>query len=88
MQMILLHDALEAATPDSITVLTRKEITLLADVCKKLRKLPAMDVVLCKDCDNFIADENIVPNTGTCKYCEMVRKFDDFCSYGECKEEI
>lgn len=51
--------------------------------------VPAADVapvVRCKDCQSFQADGISAPNTGTCWRCEMVRSFDDFCSYGERKD--
>ena len=43
-------------------------------------------VVRCKDCLSFQADEIAAQKTGTCWNCEMVREFDDFCSYGERKD--
>ena len=48
--------------------------------------IDAVPVVRCKDCQSFRADEIAARGTGTCWHCEMVRKFDDFCSYGERRE--
>lgn len=41
------------------------------------------EVVWCKDCKWFDPNENIMPQSGTCGYHEMVKMFWDFCSRGK-----
>lgn len=50
------------------------------------KTIDAVSVVRCKDCKHFTPDEICYPGTGSCWFCEMTRKFDDFCSYGERKD--
>lgn len=45
-------------------------------------------VVRCKDCKWFDPNENIMPQSGTCGYHEMVKMFWDFCSRGKVEEEV
>jgi len=57
---------------------------------RKVEKLPAADVVevvRCEKCQKFDPDEIAAPNTGTCWHHEMIKRFDDFCSYGERRSE-
>lgn len=53
---------------------------------KNRSTIDAVPVVRCRECQSFQADEIAAPETGTCWNCEMVRQFDDFCSYGERKD--
>lgn len=61
-------------------------------ICKDMQDvvdihtIDAVPVVRCRECQSFQADEIAAPETGTCWNCEMVRQFDDFCSYGERKD--
>jgi len=58
----------------------------LLSYVKKVESGQLVEVVRCKDCKSFQADEIVAPGTGTCWHCEMVMEFDDFCSYGERKD--
>lgn len=53
-------------------------------------RVPAADVVevvRCRNCYWFAPDEVINTQTGRCAHCEMVKFFDDFCSYGERRDK-
>ena len=45
--------------------------------------MPTIDIVRCKDCKYFEPNEICSVYSGTCWHCEMVKKFNDYCSYGE-----
>ena len=65
-------------------------ITLATDraiaVVHSAPTIDAVPIVRCRECKHFQADEIAVQSTGTCWHCEMVKNFDDFCSYGERKD--
>lgn len=56
-----------------------------------LDELPPADVVQvvrCKDCENWQADWNpSIPDRHYCAVMDSMMKADDFCSYGERKDE-
>lgn len=58
----------------------------ILDDIEEAETIDAVPVVRCRDCQSFQPDEIAAQETGTCWHCEMVRKFDDFCSYGERKD--
>lgn len=46
--------------------------------------LPSIDIVRCKDCKHLYNDADCGK---ACEYTEMGMKPDDFCSYGERKDD-
>ena len=49
--------------------------------------IDAVPVVRCKDCVMYQSSGKSGLNLGWCPVCSFVRWGDDFCSYGERKEE-
>lgn len=60
---------------------------------KDLDAVPTIDPVhaaggcYCKECKHFLGDKKILPGGGLCLFDEMTKRLDDFCSYGERKED-
>lgn len=53
------------------------------DVVRYLNTLPTVDaveVVRCKDCKWYNRNEDIMPQSGSCEFHEMVKMDWDFCS--------
>lgn len=49
----------------------------------KASTVDAVEVVRCGDCRFFNHDRIISPNSGVCKFCEMIRFDFDYCSCAE-----
>ena len=60
----------------SICIKVENKCLYFTDVSNDVR------AVRCKDCKWFNPDENIMPESGTCEYHEMVKMFWDYCSRG------
>ena len=57
--------------------------------CEQIKSMPTIDavpVVRCKDCVMYQSSGKSGLNLGWCPVCSFVRWGDDFCSYGERKE--
>ena len=63
----------------------------LNDVSENIKSLEPADVVpvvRCKDCKNWQTDWNpSIPDRHYCAVMDSMMKADDFCSYGERREE-
>ena len=63
-----------------------------SEVIEAVKDAPTIDavpVVRCKDCKHCTPDENIVGGYGDCFYKDDIHSIvnaDDFCSYGERKD--
>ena len=65
-------------------------IYLNEKACEQIKSMPTIDavpVVRCKDCVMYQSSGKSGLNLGWCPVCSFVRWGDDFCSYGERKEE-
>lgn len=64
-------------------------IYLNEKACEQIKSMPTIDavpVVRCKDCVMYQSSGKSGLNLGWCPVCSFVRWGDDFCSYGERKE--
>ena len=64
-------------------------IYLNEGACEQIKSMPTIDavpVVRCKDCVMYQSSGKSGLNLGWCPVCSFVRWGDDFCSYGERKE--
>ena len=65
---------------------------MLYEIHDALTGIPAADVVpvvRCKDCKNWQTDWNpSIPDRHYCAVMDSMMKADDFCSYGERREDI
>lgn len=72
------HNYWDYASVDGITA-----TTVLKQTITDIRNQPTVDaveVVRCKDCKWYNRNEDIMPQSGSCEFHEMVKMDWDFCS--------
>lgn len=73
------------------TELFQRENDELREAVKRIKDIKPADVVQvvrCKDCKNWQTDWNpSIPDRHYCAVMDSMMKADDFCSYGERREE-
>ena len=63
-------------------------IAAASDIIESLEPADVAPVVRCKNCENWQADWNpSIPDRHYCAVMDSMMKADDFCSYGERREE-
>ena len=79
------------AAIDIVTFECGKWTGLAKEISKQLKQLPSADlvpVVRCRDCKHWQTDWNpSIPDRHYCAVMDSMMKADDFCSYGEKREE-
>lgn len=53
--------------------------------CNDIARFPSIDIVFCKDCKHLYID--LEYDDSACDYYGKYVELDDFCSYGERKDE-
>ena len=53
-----------------------------------VEQAPSIDIVRCGECKHWIDDRKGQDDMGTCRLTHYFTNADDFCSYGEPKEEL
>ena len=61
------------------------------DALQDAQTVDAVEVVRCKDCKHFLPNTDVNVNRGVCEHygvtCWLEKYEDDFCSYGERKDD-
>ena len=63
-------------------------IAAASDIIESIKSADVAPVVRCKNCENWQTDWNpSIPDRHYCAVMDSMMKADDFCSYGERREE-
>jgi hypothetical protein len=76
--MVDRHDKVKCASEENCKVCDRP--CLWIRVVSDAPTVDAVEVVRCKDCKWYNRNEDIMPQSGSCEFHEMVKMDWDFCS--------